>query len=47
MFRFDALGQAIVPVVLEEGDAVLEEAAREELQNVEFLDDPMGFASEI
>ena len=32
---------------IKEGDAVLEEAARSALENVEFLEDPMAFTSEL
>ncbi len=32
--------------LVKEGDALLEEAAREALEGVEFLDDPMAFASD-
>ena len=32
---------------IKEGDATLEEAARAELQNIEFVDDPMAFTSEV
>ena len=41
------LAKKVLVNCVEEGDAVLEEAARAELENVEFLDDPMAFTSEI
>ena len=50
----NALGQIGGPLAkkillhcVQEGDASLEEAARAELQNIEFLEDPMAFNSEV
>ena len=49
-----ALGKIGGPLVkkiltncIKDGDAALEEAARAELQNVEFLEDPMAFNSDV
>jgi len=41
------LAKKVLVNCAKDGDAVLEEAARTELQNVEFLEDPMDFTSEI
>ena len=41
------LAKKVLVHCVKEGDAVLEEAARAELQNIEFLEDPMAFASEL
>ena len=41
------LAKKVLLHCVKDGDAVLEDAARAELQNVEFLEDPMAFAPEI
>jgi len=41
------LAKKILVNCAKEGDAVLEEAARTELENIEFMEDPMAFGSEI
>ena len=41
------LAKKVLVNCIKEGDSVLEEAAREELQNIEFLEDPMAFTSEV
>ena len=41
------LAKKVLVNCAKEGDAVLEEAARSELENIEFLEDPMAFTSEI
>ena len=50
----NALGKIGTPLArkvllhcVKEGDAALEEAARAELQNIEFLEDPMAFSSDV
>ena len=40
------LAKKILLHCAKEGDATLEDAARDELQNIEFLEDPMAFTSE-
>lgn len=40
------LAKKILLHCAKEGDAALEDAARDELQNIEFLEDPMAFTSE-
>ena len=40
------LARKVLLHCVKEGDAVLEEAARAELQNIEFLEDPMAFTSD-
>lgn len=42
-----ALARKALMVCIKEGDASLEQAARDELQNIEFLEDPMAFTSDI
>ena len=42
-----ALAKKVLVNCIKEGDAVLEDAARAELENIEFLDDPMAFTSEV
>ena len=41
------LAKKVLVNCVKEGDAVLEEAARAELENIEFLEDPMAFTSEV
>ena len=41
------LAKKVLGHCVKEGDAVLEEAARAELQNIEFLEDPMAFTSDV
>ena len=41
------LAKKVLVHCVEEGDAVLEDAARAELEIIEFLEDPMSFTSEI
>jgi len=41
------LAKKVLVHCVKEGDAVLEEAARAELQNIEFLEDPMAFTSDV
>lgn len=41
------LAKKVLMNCVKEGDAALEDAARTELENVEFLDDPMAFTSEL
>jgi HEAT repeat protein len=41
------LAKKVLVNCVKEGDAVLEEAARTELENIEFMEDPMAFGSEI
>ena len=41
------LAKKVLLNCVKEGDAALEEAARVELENIDFMDDPMGFTSEI
>ena len=40
------LAKKVLLHCVKEGDSVLEDAARAELQNIEFLEDPMAFSSE-
>ena len=40
------LAKKILLNCAKEGDSTLEDAARDELQNIEFLEDPMAFTSE-
>jgi hypothetical protein len=40
------LAKKVLLHCVKEGDAMLEEAARAELQNIEYLEDPMAFSSE-
>jgi len=40
------LAKKVLLHCVKEGDAALEEAARAELQNIEFLEDPMAFSSD-
>ena len=41
------LARKVLLHCVKEGDAVLEEAARTELENIEFLEDPMAFTSDV
>ena len=41
------LAKKVLLNCVKEGDAALEDAARVELENIDFMDDPMGFTSEI
>ena len=41
------LAKKVLVHCVKEGDAVLEDAARAELENIEFLEDPMAFTSDI
>ena len=41
------LAKKVLLKCLEDGDATLEDAARTELQNIELLEDPMAFSSDI
>jgi len=41
------LAKKVLVHCVEEGDAVLEDAARAELENIEFLEDPLSFTSDI
>lgn len=41
------LAKKVLVNCVKEGDAILEGAARAELQNIEFLEDPMAFTSEV
>jgi HEAT repeat protein len=41
------LAKKVLVHCVNEGDAVLEDAARAELENIEFLEDPMAFTSDI
>jgi len=41
------LAKKVLVNCVKDGDAVLEEAARSELENIEFLEDPMAFTSEV
>ena len=41
------LAKKVLVHCVKEGDAALEDAARAELQNMEFLEDPMAFSSEV
>ena len=41
------LAKKVLMNCVKEGDAVLEDAARAELQNIELLEDPMSFSSEL
>jgi len=41
------LAKKVLAHCVEEGDALLEDAARAELENIEFLEDPMSFTSDI
>ncbi len=41
------LAKKVLVNCVKEGDAVLEEAARIELENIDFMDDPMSFTSQI
>ena len=41
------LAKKVLVNCVKDGDAVLEEAARIELENIDFMDDPMGFTSQI
>ncbi|HAJ00703.1 MAG TPA: phycocyanin alpha phycocyanobilin lyase, partial [Dehalococcoidia bacterium] len=41
------LAKKVLVNCAKDGDAVLEEAARTELENIEFMEDPMAFGSEI
>ena len=41
------LAKKVLIHYVKEGDSVLEEAARAELQNIEFLEDPMAFSSDV
>ena len=41
------LAKKVLVHCIKEGDAVLEDAARAELQNIEFLEDPMAFTSDV
>ncbi len=41
------LAKKVLMNCVKEGDAVLEDAARAELQNIELLEDPMSFSSEV
>jgi HEAT repeat protein len=41
------LAKKVLVNCVKEGDATLEEVARAELQNIEFLEDPMAFTSEV
>ena len=41
------LAKKVLLHCVKEGDSVLEDAARAELQNIEFLEDPMAFSSEV
>ena len=41
------LAKKVLLHCVKEGDAALEEAARAELQNIEFLEDPMAFTSDV
>ena len=41
------LAKKVLQHCVQEGDASLEEAARAELQNIEFTEDPMAFSSEV
>ena len=41
------LARKVLLHCVKEGDASLEDAARAELQNIEFLEDPMAFSSEV
>ena len=42
-----SLAKKVLQKCAEDGDATLEEAARTELQNIELLEDPMAFSSDI
>ena len=42
-----SLAKKVLIHCVKEGDAVLEEAARAELENIEFLEDPMAFTSDV
>ena len=42
-----SLAKKVLFNCVQEGDASLEEAARSELQNIEFMEDPMAFNSEV
>ena len=42
-----SLAKKVLVHCVKEGDAVLEDAARAELENIEFLEDPMSFTSYI
>ena len=41
------LAKKVLVNCVKDGDAVLEDAARSELENIEFLEDPMAFTSEV
>ena len=41
------LAKKVLVHCVNEGDDVLEDAARAELENIEFLEDPMAFTSDI
>ena len=41
------LAKKVLVNCVKEGDAALEEAARVELENIDFMDDPLGFTSDI
>ena len=41
------LAKKVLVNCVKDGDAVLEDAARSELENIEFLEDPMAFSSEV
>ncbi len=41
------LAKKVLVHCVKEGDAVLEDAARAELENIEFLEDPMAFTSDV
>lgn len=41
------LAKKVLVHCVKEGDAVLEDAARNELENIEFLEDPMAFTSDV
>ena len=41
-----SLAKTVLVNCVKDGDAVLEDAARSELENIEFLEDPMAFTSE-
>ena len=41
------LAKKVLVNCAKDGDAVLEDAARSELENIEFLEDPMAFSSEV
>ncbi len=41
------LAKKVLVNCVKDGDAALEDAARSELENIEFLEDPMAFTSEI